>query len=252
MSNAIQKIEPQQQGSNIAPINDSATLMLVISRAATDPNCDVEKMERLYAMHERMQDRNAAAAYATAMSLAQSEAKKAVKDRTNTQTRSDYATIEAIDAAIRPVYTAHGFSLSFDTDDSPLAGHVRVVCNVMHRDGHTKVHHYDNPMDDKGIQGSVNKTATHARGSAVTYGRRYLTLLIFNIPTGHQDDDGNGAHAEPAPEYLDWKAAIAGEFTPDGLKGVKRDLEKKFGDGIPKVLVDLCVSRMAEIKAGAK
>lgn len=247
---AIQKIEPQ--GSNIVPVNDSAALMAVISRAATDPNCDVEKMERLYAMHERMADRQAAEAFAAGMSRAQSEVRKAAKDRTNTQTKSDYATLESIDAAIRPVYTAHGFSLSFDTEDSPIANHVRIVCHVMHSAGHTKVYRYDNPMDDKGIQGSVNKTPTHARGSAVTYGRRYLTLLIFNLSTGAHDDDGNGVGGEPEPDYIDWKAAIDGEFTVEGLKGVKKELEKTFGNRIPATLVQRCVDRMATIKAGAK
>lgn len=251
MSNqAIQKIDPQQ-GGQIVPLSDSAALMAVIAKAATDPNCDVEKMERLYAMHERMQDRQAAEAFAADMALVQAEVRKAVKDRNNTQTKSDYATLESIDAATRLVYTARGFSLTFDTQDSPLAGHVRIVCNVMHRAGHTKVYSYDNPMDDKGIQGSVNKTPTHARGSAVTYGRRYLTMLIFNLSTGQHDDDGNGVH-EPEPDYLDWKAAIAGESTPEGLKAVKAELVKKFGDAIPKVLVDLCVGRMAAIKGGAK
>lgn len=249
---AIQVVEPQG-GQNIIPMNDSAALMAVISRAATDPNCDVEKMERLYAMHERMQDRQAAEAFADSMSKAQAEAKKAAKDRNNSQTKSDYATLESIDAAIRPAYTAHGFSLSFDTDESPLANHVRIVCHVMHSAGHTKVYRYDNPMDDKGIAGTVNKTPTHARGSAVTYGRRYLTLLIFNLSTGAHDDDGNGVGGmEPEPDYIDWKAAIDGEVTVDGLKGVKKELEKKFGNKIPSVLVQRCVDRMATIKAGAK
>lgn len=249
---AIQVVEPQG-GQNIVPLNDSAALMAVISRAATDPNCDVEKMERLYAMHERMQDRQAAEAFAASMSQAQAEAKKAAKDRNNSQTKSDYATLESIDAAIRPAYTTHGFSLSFDTDESPLPNHVRIVCHVMHSAGHTKVYRYDNPMDDKGIQGSVNKTPTHARGSAVTYGRRYLTLLIFNLSTGHHDDDGNSVGGmEQEPDYIDWKAAIDGEFTVEGLKGVKKELEKTFGNKIPATLVQRCVDRMAALKAGGK
>lgn len=241
------------QNGQLMPVSESAAMMLVIQRAATDPNCDVEKMERLYAMHERMLDRQAAQEFAEAMALCQAEAKKAAKDRTNTQTKSDYATLEAIDEAIRPVYTRHGFSLSFDTDESPLANHVRILCDVMHKGGHTKRYKYDNPMDDKGIQGSVNKTPTHARGSAVTYGRRYATMLIFNIQTGQNDDDGNGVHAdEPAPTYADWHEAIAGEFTVDGLKRVKSELVEKFGDAIPRPLVDACVARMAAIKSGAK
>jgi hypothetical protein len=45
-------------------------------------------------------------------------------------------------------------------------------------------------------------TRTHAMGSAVTYGRRYLLQMIFNIVPG-ADDDGNaagGIHAEKINE----------------------------------------------------
>jgi len=50
----------------------------------------------------------------------------------------------------------------------------------------------DMAIDDVGIKGSPNKTIPHAEGSSFLYGRRYLTCLIFNVPTG-DDDDGNGA-----------------------------------------------------------
>jgi hypothetical protein len=241
---------PAAVSTNVVPMTESATLLAMISRAATDPSCDVEKMERLYAMHERMCDRQAAEAFAVAMSKAQAQVTKAVKDRHNEQTKSDYATLEAIDAAVRPVYTAHGFSLSFDTVESPLANHVRVACHVMHAGGHAKTYTYDNPMDDTGIAGKVNKTPTHARGSAVTYGRRYLTLLIFNLSTGYHDDDGNGAGAEPEPEYLDWNEAIRGAFSADELRAVKKEMADKFGaDKVPASLVRSYNARFAEVRA---
>lgn len=231
MSDLIHKgdVPPMQ----IIPPSESAAMMLVIQRAATDPNCDVEKMERLYAMHERMLDRQAAQEFAEAMALCQAEAKKAAKDRTNTQTKSDYATLEAIDEAIRPVYTRHGFSLSFDTDESPLANHVRILCDVMHKGGHTKSYKYDNPMDDKGIAGTVNKTATHARGSAVTYGRRYATMLIFNIQTGQHDDDGNSATGtvdEAAIKAADWIRSSEAIQGPEEYEPLLAKLKADYGN----------------------
>ncbi|MEQ6424592.1 single-stranded DNA-binding protein, partial [Pseudomonas aeruginosa] len=36
-------------------IQESATVLQVIQKAASDPSCDIEKLERLMAMHERMQ-----------------------------------------------------------------------------------------------------------------------------------------------------------------------------------------------------
>jgi len=36
-------------------------------------------------------------------------------------------------------------------------------------------------------------TKTHAAGSAMSYGMRYLLKGIFNVAVGEDDDDGNGA-----------------------------------------------------------
>ena len=41
-------------------------------------------------------------------------------DSGNPQTRSKYASLAAIDRALRPIYTKHGFSVTFDTgEDAP-------------------------------------------------------------------------------------------------------------------------------------
>ena len=52
------------------------------------------------------------------------------------------------------------------------------------------------PADGKGAKGGDVMTKTHAAGAAVTYGRRYLLGMIFNITTITKDDDGNSA-ADP-------------------------------------------------------
>lgn len=220
MTNAIQKTE---QVGQVVSINDSAALMTAVARAAADPHVDVEKMERLFAMHERMADRQAEQAYADAMTAAQRAMPMIGKDRQNTQTNSSYATLDKINQRIAPIYTAEGFSLSFDTDASPLPGHVRVVCRVLHSGGHSKTYNYDSPLDDAGIAGKINKTPTHARGSAITYGRRYLTLMIFNLATG-EDDDGNAANDGLDPA-ADWYAAIEAAATMEDLNKLASELK---------------------------
>jgi hypothetical protein len=48
------------------------------------------------------------------------------------------------------------------------------------------------PADGKGAKGGDVMTKTHAIGAAVTYGKRYLLGMIFNIAVGGDvDDDGN-------------------------------------------------------------
>ncbi|WP_280041183.1 ERF family protein [Pseudomonas sp. Hg5Tf] len=181
-----------------AGASPEATAMLtMVQRAATDPSFDTEKMQAMMAMYERYTDRSASAAFNAAMVRAQSEIGPVFRDKYNSQTNSSYAALESIDKKIAPTYTLHGFSLSFGTDDSPLAGHIRTVCDCMHEAGHTKRYHVDLPIDSTGIKGSVNKTGVHANGSTYSYARRYLTMMIFNVVLTNEDNDGNGGGDQP-------------------------------------------------------
>ena len=51
-------------------------------------------------------------------------------------------------------------------------------------------------------------TKTHAVGSAMSYGVRYLLKLVFNVAVGEDDDDGNTASGRPQPAapagFEDW------------------------------------------------
>lgn len=174
-------------------VQEQATSILqIIDRAARDPNVDIDKMERLMQMHERILEREAEAAFNEALNLAQSEIGRIKADAENKQTRSWYATYAQMDRVVRPIYTKHGFSLSFDEADSPKQDHIRVLCYVA-RGRYKRTYHTDMPADGKGAKGGDVMTKTHAAGSAKQYGRRYLLKDIFNIAIGDEDDDGNGA-----------------------------------------------------------
>ena len=177
------------------PITEEAALLDVIRRAAADPNVDVEKMERLMAMQERIETRRAATAYDIAMSEVQAAMTPVREDAENPQTKSKYASYLALDRAVRPIYTAHGFSISFDSGDGAPESYVRVLAHVSHK-GCTRTYKADMPADGKGAKGGDVMTKTHATGSAFTYGRRYLLALVFNLAIGElMDDDGNAAGA---------------------------------------------------------
>jgi hypothetical protein len=97
-----------------------------------------------------------------------------------------------LDRAVRPIYTKHGFGLSFNTDEAPGPEQARIVCDVCHVGGHTRRYHVDMPVDGKGARGGDVMTKTHAMGSGISYGMRYLLRMIFNLAID-QDDDGNAA-----------------------------------------------------------
>lgn len=188
---------------------DATSLMAVISRAASDPSTDVDKLERLMGMYERITGRQAEQAYNDAMNAAQAQMGRVRTDAHNPQTRSRYASYPALDAALRPIYTANGFSLSFYTGEGAPADHIRLFCKVAHRDGHAERPFVDMPADGKGAKGGDVMTKTHAAGAAMSYGQRYLLKLIFNIAVG-EDTDGNMPRANVPQGFV--TEAQAGEI----------------------------------------
>jgi hypothetical protein len=179
--------------TNIAQ-SEAAAIIHMIERAARDPSVDLDKMERLIAMRQRMKEYADMEAFNIAMAAVQSEMRPVAVDSNNPQTRSKYASYLALDRALRPIYTKYGFVLSFDTPPGAPEGMQRVVCHVS-KGPHTVVYSIDMPADGKGAKGGDVMTRTHATGSAISYGMRYLLRMIFNIAIGESDDDGNAAGA---------------------------------------------------------
>ena len=190
MSN-VARVEQKQELQSVQM--EGATILSVISRAAADPGTDVEKMERLMLMYERVEAKRAESAFNDAMSDAQSHMRTIGADANNPQTRSKYASYGKLDKALRPIYTDNGFSLSFDTGSDAPADCVRVLCYVSHKAGHSRTYHVDMPADGKGAKGGDVMTKTHAVGAGMSYGMRYLLKMIFNVAVGEEDVDGNDA-----------------------------------------------------------
>ena len=192
----IEKFE-QRNGDTLPTPGGQDTFLATIERLSARADIDVSKIEKIMDMQERVLDRNAKQAFNAAMVRVQNELQIVIRTKRNDQTNSNYAPLEHIERDGKPVYTKHGFSLmfyeGFATPEKPIKeGYVRTMCDVMHEQGHTAEKFADLPMDDSGIKGSVNKTQVHAKGSTFSYARRYLMCMIFNIPTG-DDDDGNSA-----------------------------------------------------------
>ncbi|MDE1828233.1 MAG: ERF family protein [Candidatus Micrarchaeota archaeon] len=177
----------------IVQVENEPSILAIIARAASDPAVDVDKMQKLLDMKERMDAKLGESEFNAAMSAVQAELRRIVADASNPQTRSKYASYAALDRVVRPIYTTHGFALSFDTGETTLDQAVRVQCYVSHRGGFSRTYHVDMPADGKGAKGGDVMTKTHATGSAMSYGMRYLLKMIFNIAIGEDDDGGNAA-----------------------------------------------------------
>jgi hypothetical protein len=192
-----------------------------VAMAVRDPNIDVAKLEALMRMQREIIADDARLQFNRAMSAAQAEMQPVMRDAKNDQTNSKYARLETIDAAMRPIYTRHGFSLSFNSE--PIDGpNVRIACEVAHMAGHSKIFHLDAALDTAGPQGRANKTPLHGLGSSVSYLRRYLTCMIFHIVLMNEDTDGN----RPRPD-----TGLITHGQKMDLKGLLREthtLEAKF------------------------
>ena len=197
-----------QPGGELAAYSDG--LLAMIERAVRDPDVDVEKMDRMLQMKERVDRRNAEIAYHAAMAEMQpklpiiTERGKILNKQGGTQ--STYAYWEDINEIIKPILTDHGFALTFKGRKD---GTDYITIGILsHRDGHIETTEVPLPRDDSG-----SKNVVQAIGSAKSYGKRYAAFDLLNITTKGEDDDGRSASqrrsdGEPMP-----RAKLAGKYT---------------------------------------
>jgi hypothetical protein len=170
-------------------------ILSVIARAAADPNVDIDKLERLLEMQERVIARNARAAYYEALSELQPKLpviteRGGIKDR-NGNIQSTYALWEDVNEAIRPMLAQHGFSLSFKVRRTE--SEIITTGILSHRLGHSEESELSLPSDTSG-----SKNAVQAVGSSASYGKRYTSYALLNITTQGEDDNGQkGGAPEP-------------------------------------------------------
>ena len=176
-----------------------AGLMQVIARAASNPAVDVDKMERLIAMQERLLQRQAEADFAQALAAMQPELPRIeqrgeVINHKTSKLQSRYAYWEDIHAEIMPVLNRNGFALNFVTD---TASSVNVTAILSHTSGHKTQTTVTAPQDTSG-----NKNAVQAVGSSISYCKRYAAGALLNFVTVYEDDDAQktGAPIQRDPD----------------------------------------------------
>lgn len=190
--NQLSRVD-QQEGA-VAVAGESATILQIIQQVAMSPTADIDKMERLMAMHERFQAQQAKQQYDEAMSRMQEELpvigeRGGIRDKSG-RIQSTYALWEDINEMIKPVLAKHGFALSFRTPRNERGIEVEGV--LSHRGGHRETTSLVLPADTTGSKNGVQAVA-----SSVSYGKRYTAGALLNFTTTGEDDDGNGAVVTP-------------------------------------------------------
>jgi hypothetical protein len=197
----------------------NTALMSFIERAAINPEFDVAKFGELLRLQRDEVHDQSRRAFNQGMAEAQSEMLPVVRDAKNTHLGNKYAKLETIDAAMRPIYTKHGFSVRFGSAPAPTEGYIRITCTVAHAGGYFEENYLDAPIANLGAQGGrTATTGVQAVGSAVTYLRRYLLGMVFNIVLADEDDDGEAMRRPVAQRPAAPQQPRDPLDEPDGMK----------------------------------
>ena len=201
-----------------APIqmNEGATLLQVIQNAAQNPQADIEKMERLMAMYERVEAKRAESGFAADMAQMQSEL-PSIGERGDAAGRYKFALWEDINQQIKPILSKFGFALTFRTD---FTDGIAVTGVLSHRSGHREETTIKLPADASG-----NKNAVQAVASSVSYGKRYTASALLNLTSHGEDDDA--FTAVNATDITAWADAIKGASSMDELNRIADDLKDR-------------------------
>lgn len=173
------------------PQTPSDPMVSMIERVVMNPDADLDKLERMLAMKERMDAQNARVSFARALSDARAEIPPIMKDATvdfttnKGRTHYKHETLAGIAKVIDPILSRHGLSYRFRTDQGQ--GGVRVTCIVAHAEGHSEETTLAGAPD-----GSGSKNSFQAVGSAVTYLQRYTLKAALGL-SAEVDDDGRSA-----------------------------------------------------------
>lgn len=190
---------------------------LVLLQGMIDKGADPEALKKLMDLADRWQQNQAKMAFSDAMNAAQAEMPIVVRDAKNDKGKG-YAKLETVASVMRPVYTRHGFSLSYSQEPCDLAGHCTIALKVSHKSGHYEMHYIRNiAIDGTGPKGGAVMNATQGMGSTISYAKRYLALMAFNVTIADEDTDGSYGNAI-SPSQLDEILTLAREIKDSGKK----------------------------------
>lgn len=191
--NTVIDMSAVSERKELTQTSEATALIAVIERAARDSSVDIEKMERLMAMHERIVARQAAEAYNVAFAEMQPELPE-IDERgqikVGDEVRSTYSTFEDINKVVKPILKKHGFGISFKPVTKDNRASVTTI--LMHRRGHREETVMELAADTSG-----SKNGVQALGSSISYAKRYSMCGILNITTRGQDDDGRRGGSGP-------------------------------------------------------
>ena len=203
--------------------SESAAIMSVIERVAMSPDADINKLEKMLEMQERVLDRNAKQAFTADLSSMQ-EFLPRVVEHGEGHNKAKFAKLEDINDAIRPVLHKFGFAVTFRVKhESSL---VWITTVLSHKQGHSEETSIPLPLDNSG-----SKNAVQAVGASISYGKRYGICAMLNISTGDDVDGGLPTNVpQNLPDITDAIQAIKDAATMSDLHSAFKDAWEHYTD----------------------
>jgi len=222
-----------------APPSDSpSTALVLIEKVALDPRVDVEKLERVIAMYERLKAKEAELAYNAAKGriLKKLARIKIVKNRSvlyeiengkpqkGTYEAFKYAPLEEIDKHLRPLLAKEDMDLSY-SDEPREGGGILIRGRLKHLPGG----HYEDSLMPAPLDTSGGKSTVQGVGSTNSFLRRYVACNIFNIVVVGNDDDGSGGTIDETQTKIILELIKKAKVGPKFLKYMKAHSVEEAG-----------------------
>lgn len=178
---AIIEHQPRQAIATTTPAD--------LIRYAMESNADLDKLEKLFDLQSRWEEREAKKAFVAAMAEFKRLDLSISKDhhvefRTDKGiTAYDHATIGNVVSVIVPALAEHGFSHRWIIERGE-AGLIRVRCVITHRLGHS-----EETVLEAGLDQTGGKNNIQAMISTKTYLERHSLLAATGLATREEPDD---------------------------------------------------------------
>jgi len=214
-------LERKHEAQQLTPMDPMAMIQLAF-QTAIERGEGLQVVDRILEQQKWMMQHNEEEAFNAALRRIQDKLKPITKRGFNPDTHSKFADARDIDKAIQSLLQEERMVLSFQPEPHPVPDMVRIV-GVLSLGAYSKHYPLDMPADGKGAKGGGVMSRTHATGSAITYGKRYLKNMIFDLQFKETDDDGNaaasgGVRLEEA-KFTEWADYVMDAANEDQLKG---------------------------------
>lgn len=181
---------PQDSAPMAAPCahNEPASMLQVIASAAANPSCDVQKMQALLSMQDKLIERGARQEFSAAMADACGEIPQVEKNGTVSlggKGSYKFTKWEDMDRVIRPVLAKHNLRLSFNTRSAEGSSNKVIIGTISHANGQSQSAEIELPID-----AGQGRNPLQGFGSTISYGKRYCAEMLLNIVRTEEDNDG--------------------------------------------------------------